>query len=572
MNAGRDFSIKSLQDTDDYSEQSHSAGIAAATGGIAASADKGKINSDYQSTADQSGIYAGKGGFNINVGKNTDLKGAVIDSDAAPDKNKLSTDTLTYSDIANKASYDSKNTGINYNTGKDVRTKDKGLTPDIGTEAKGNVGGTTKSAIAPGTIDIRSNPGQDISGLSRDTKDALNQLSKIFDKEKVKEQQELARLFGEQIFKAIGDLGLKDGSPEKTALDAFAGGLMSKLGGNSFTAGAAGAGINEIVINELAKIKDPAAIQWASAIAGTAAAKVVGGTARTGAGTAVSQTKNNFLSHEQIKMYQDLELSIKNDNSLTEEEKAKKLEALKKTWQEVDDKQSSDALYNIFSKTGGAYSIENDGAVVDAFLFDETTITPTSQQGSSLSENIHKALDLVGFVPVIGSYSEAANSLLYLAEGEKGEAALVALSAIPDLKVVKLIKDGKTYLQITAESKEAAQTLKEINNGKKAADVAKKSDKAASIEDILKGSTESTNGKGIARNFDKSGGFEQTLKDFESLDLDPATVKDIQTQYGPGKVGKLRDGTTVVARPGSNTGGPTLEITVSNSKVYKVRY
>ena len=106
MNTGRDLSIKSLQDTDDYSEQSHSAGIAAATGGIAASADKGKINSDYQSTADQSGIYAGKGGFNINVGKNTDLKGAVIDSDAAPDKNKLGTDTL-YSNMikAGKSRY-----------------------------------------------------------------------------------------------------------------------------------------------------------------------------------------------------------------------------------------------------------------------------------------------------------------------------------------------------------------------------------------------------------------------------------------------------------------------------------
>ena len=346
MNAGRDFSIKSLQNTDDYSEQSHSAGIAAATGGIAASADKGKINSDYQSTADQSGIYAGKGGFNINVGKNTDLKGAVIDSDAAPDKNKLSTDTLTYSDIANKASYDSKNTGINYNTGKDVRTKDKGLTPDIGTEAKGNVGGTTKSAIAPGTIDIRSNPGQDISGLSRDTKDALNQLGKIFDKEKVKEQQELARLFGEQIFKAIGDLGLKDGSPEKTALDAFAGGLMSKLGGNSFTAGAAGAGINEIVINELAKIKDPAAIQWASAIAGTAAAKIVGGTARTGAGAAVSQTKNNFLSHEQVQVFEKIFNDIISDPEKSDEEKEKQIAALLKEYYILDLKQYGDSYYN----------------------------------------------------------------------------------------------------------------------------------------------------------------------------------------------------------------------------------
>lgn len=43
-------------------------------------------------------------------------------------------------------------------------------------------------------------------------------------------------------------------------------------------------------------------------------------------------------------------------------------------------------------------------------------------------------------------------------------------------------------------------------------------------------------------------------------------------QYGPGKVGKLSDGTTVVARPGSKTGGVTLEIRVSNSKVYKVTF
>ena len=36
--------------------------------------------------------------------------------------------------------------------------------------------------------------------------------------------------------------------------------------------------------------------------------------------------------------------------------------------------------------------------------------------------------------------------------------------------------------------------------------------------------------------------------------------------------GKLSDGTTVVARPGSTTGGATLEIRVSNRKVYKIRY
>lgn len=74
----------------------------------------------------------------------------------------------------------------------------------------------------------------------------------------------------------------------------------------------------------------------------------------------------------------------------------------------------------------------------------------------------------------------------------------------------------------------------------------------------------------MARNFESSGGFEQTIMDFDSLN--PMDIKDIQTQYGLGKVDKLSDGTTVVARPGSTTGGATLEIRVSNSKVYKIRY
>lgn len=91
-----------------------------------------------------------------------------------------------------------------------------------------------------------------------------------------------------------------------------------------------------------------------------------------------------------------------------------------------------------------------------------------------------------------------------------------------------------------------------------------------SIDDLINSMEETTNRKGVARNFESSGGYEQTLKDFETLN--PTNVKDIQTKYGPRKVGTLNDGTKVVARQGSKTGGPTLEIKVSNSKVYKIRY
>ena len=90
------------------------------------------------------------------------------------------------------------------------------------------------------------------------------------------------------------------------------------------------------------------------------------------------------------------------------------------------------------------------------------------------------------------------------------------------------------------------------------------------IDDIINGLPETTNGKGVARNFESTGDFEKTIRDFDALN--PIDVKEIQTKYGLGKVGKLSDGTTVVARSGSTTGGATLEIRVSNRKVYKIRY
>ena len=67
-----------------------------------------------------------------------------------------------------------------------MREKDKnsvyntiGLAPNISMPAKGDAGSTTKSAVAAGTIDIRENPKQDISALSRDTVNALNELGRI---------------------------------------------------------------------------------------------------------------------------------------------------------------------------------------------------------------------------------------------------------------------------------------------------------------------------------------------------------------------------------------------------------
>ena len=50
------------------------------------------------------------------------------------------------------------------------------------------------------------------------------------------------------------------------------------------------------------------------------------------------------------------------------------------------------------------------------------------------------------------------------------------------------------------------------------------------IDDIIDGLPETTNGKGVARNFESTSDFEQTIRDFDALN--PINVKEIQTKYG----------------------------------------
>ena len=187
----------------------------------------------------------------------------------------------------------------------------KGLTPVLSVPARGNADSTTTSAIAPGSIDVRENPNQDLSALNRDTSNALNELGRIFDKKKIEEQQELAGVFGEEAFKLAHKLP-NDGKGTKILVHAAIGGIMSSITGAGFTSGAAGAGLNEAVIKEIDKIAkhDPGAAQIVSAIVGAAAARAAGGTAGAGAAAAASGTKNNSLLTE----IQFVREAIRDDN------------------------------------------------------------------------------------------------------------------------------------------------------------------------------------------------------------------------------------------------------------------
>ena len=173
---------------------------------------------------------------------------------------------------------------------------------------KGDASSRTTSAIAEGTIDIRENPTQDISALSRDTENALNELGRIFDKKKIEEQQELAAVFGEEAFRLAHNMK-DDGSGRKIAVHAIIGGIMSQITGAGFASGAIGAGLNEALINNL-KGLDPGTAQIVSGIIGAAAAKAIGGNAQAGASAAASGTKWNLLLDDHARkvrqgVYQD---------------------------------------------------------------------------------------------------------------------------------------------------------------------------------------------------------------------------------------------------------------------------
>ncbi len=322
---GGDLNIESKQDKNSYEEKNSSAGFGigidlsgqnkkdsqdnldkkdkvnnANKTGIFGSAGKSDVDSKYESVTDQSGIYAGKEGFDINVGENTDLKGGIISSEAEKDKNKISTGTLTYEDIKNKAEYEAGSTGINVDTSAGAEHKDAGVTPNIGVGAKDDAESTTKATVSEGEIEIRDkeNQKQDLSGLNRDTKNSLNKLGEIFDKTKVEERQELAGLFGEVAFNQIHYM--KGTKEQKALYHALVGGIMSKLTSGDFLAGASATAINKLVIGEIEKIagKDPAMMQWLSAALGGVISEVVSKNAEAGAGAASSATKNNDLDQE----------------------------------------------------------------------------------------------------------------------------------------------------------------------------------------------------------------------------------------------------------------------------------
>ena len=205
VNAGNNLTLTSLQDTDNYQskQQSASGGFSFTWGTMNGSAglsvSTSKVNSEYASVGDQSGLFAGDGGYDIFVGNHTQLNGAVIASTADAANNRLSTGTLGWDSIDNHASYSASSASFGISGGYDSKNAPGqqfagGALPTF-VNMSGSASGTTRSAVADGTITVRDaqHQAQDVAGLSRDTENANGSIDKIFDKDKVDNQMAFAQ-------------------------------------------------------------------------------------------------------------------------------------------------------------------------------------------------------------------------------------------------------------------------------------------------------------------------------------------------------------------------------------------
>ena len=308
---GGNLSIESLQDTKTYVGESSNKGFSVSTNAgslsnVSMSSSKGKMKSDYASVTDQAGIYAGDGGFVINTAETTSLRGAVIDSTADTNKNKLSTKSLDVKDVENTAEYTSRNVGMSYNhvgnfknlskAGKDAVWNTLGTLPNLLPDSSKSSSSTTKSAISNGTIEVRD-ANFNMQTLSRDTKDSLNKLDEIFDKKKVEERQELSKLFAKEAFGQLHNWNptSKEGKAAKAIAHGVVAEVSSRMAGNKPGSGFYAGATNEALIGEIQKIakEKPDVAQTLSALLGAAVNGSLGRSPVTGAAEAQYGTKWN---------------------------------------------------------------------------------------------------------------------------------------------------------------------------------------------------------------------------------------------------------------------------------------
>ena len=322
---GGNLHIESLQDSSHYASRQQSLGgsISVGVGKISGSinAARSKVDGDYLSVQEQSGIKAGDGGFQVKVQGNTELIGGQIASTEQAlqdDKNSFASASLITRDIENHSDYHAESQSFSAgggNSGGKSSLNGTGI-------GFGNASGHDDSVTTAG-----------ISGMAGDTairsdQDNSGKLVQNWDgqqlQQDVEAQTKITEAFGKQAALGIGtyataklnDLNKQiadepdpekkaqlqneaehwqEGGAYRTALHAAAGALTGGL------AGAAGATTSAlampIIAEQIDKMDLPNGVkQGLTQVAAGALGVAVGGTA--GVAASVNTEANNRQLHQ----------------------------------------------------------------------------------------------------------------------------------------------------------------------------------------------------------------------------------------------------------------------------------
>ncbi|MGY3804336.1 hemagglutinin repeat-containing protein [Pigmentibacter ruber] len=225
--------IESLQDLSKFSSDAKSGSltgtacvppICAGNSGASFSYTQTDMDSYYQSVGEQSGIFAGSQGFQLKVGGNTHLKGAVISSNDEAIKNKKNTfETGTFSseDIVNKAWYEASQ----FTVAGSVGTLNNSLAPTVPLYSSDSKSNTTYSGVSGGSFVIRDDAKQrELTGKSaeqtiaetnRDTSNTHEKLAVIFDEQKITTEFQIVTTFNNELNTFINNQANKQDNYKK---------------------------------------------------------------------------------------------------------------------------------------------------------------------------------------------------------------------------------------------------------------------------------------------------------------------------------------------------------------------
>ncbi|MCA3193505.1 MAG: hypothetical protein INH12_25855 [Cupriavidus sp.] len=191
---------------------------------------------------------------------------------------------------------------------------------------EGNASGTTRSAIAAGTVTITDAEGQQartgktveetLASLNRDTENANQSIDKIFDAQKIKDEQALQQLTGQTIQQAapiiynqVGNALQGQEEYVKVAVHGLVGGLVSRALGGDFGTGAAGVAAATAAIAVLDENLGSLGVDAATKdkllqLVGTAVAGAVGGNAAAGTAGMADAYNRQLHPEEQDRLKQ----------------------------------------------------------------------------------------------------------------------------------------------------------------------------------------------------------------------------------------------------------------------------